>query len=263
MAGRLAGAVLMLNVLACLRPDRADGGQKGEPPFGSSAQDRRGASASAHPSGRGAGLSRPDSAEELAELDRRLQEVERLEEMAWAAVRGAKFGLADRLARQAPESVSPYLLAAVAAGSGRRREALDRFEEGLFANAAPPRDSLAPLVGSGLLPFLVDRLAALSRGPGGPALATLQWSLHGGDLFDHAAEVGMARLRLVDGDERARICFEVACNLARGSVPETALVRLTDAVEGGFASGEILDLEPDLDSLRSLEGYQRVRAQLD
>jgi hypothetical protein len=183
--------------------------------------------------------------------------------MAWSAVRARRFGMANRLANQAAGAMSPYLLAAVAAGTSHNRAALDCFEEGLFSGAPPPPDALAPVALAGLLPLLADRLAALSRGPGGPALATLQRSLHETGLYGQAAEVGLVRLRTVTGDDRARVCFEVACNLARSGVYAAALLRLTDAVEAGLVSGEILDLEPDLDSLRSLEGYQQVRARLD
>jgi Zn-dependent protease len=261
LVGVLFGAVLALNLVACFRWERPSVAADIDFDWSTALQAGRHGGHGAHPAGRG-GQRGPRIAD-FAAIERSIDEVEQLEAMAWSAVRAGRFGMAGRLTNQAADAMSPYLLAAVAAGADRQREALDRFEEGLFGGTPPPPDALAPLVVAGLLPYLADRLAALSRGPGAPALAVLQGGLHDAGLFGEAAAVGMVRLRTVLGDERARVCFEVACNLARSGVPDAALLRLTDAVEAGFVSGEILDLEPDLDSLRSLDAYQQVRSLLE
>lgn len=186
-----------------------------------------------------------------------------IESKAWNALRG---GDADRAAALLKQTIggrtSAFLPASVALVQGHTGVATDLFEAAYLAEPSGP-PNLVPatlLAESGQAGPLVAAL--VDKGPAGvEAAGSLQTHLHYAECFQAAAEVG-EQVFAASPQSPAQTAFEVACSWARAGRPEEALRWVEAAVDAGFKAPGVLDGEPDLAPVRSLDGWAAVRSRL-
>jgi Zn-dependent protease len=92
-----------------------------------------------------------------------------------------------------------------------------------------------------------------------PAYVNLQSEAFEGGAFDISARAGESAFRLRPD---AQVAYNVACAYARGGDGHAALEWLDAAVREGFDDEEAFASDADLDSLRSLQGFESLRAKL-
>lgn len=122
---------------------------------------------------------------------------------------------------------------------------LGEAEAGLRRPAGPEGPATAP----GAAPGAADRA---------DAAADLAVHLHIASCFDEAARVGERALAARPTDP-GRVAYNLACSQARAGNRTDALWWLERAADEGFTEVGLLDDDPDLGSVRSLDRFRAVR----
>ncbi|MFP5320034.1 MAG: TPR end-of-group domain-containing protein [Acidimicrobiia bacterium] len=188
-----------------------------------------------------------------------------MELLAWSRLtEGDREGARAALERY-PHGREPdgFLLAAIELDGGRADEALDRM---VAAYRQEHTGLAAPAVADAVARAGLDQaLSDLLLGPGGPgpdAVARLAVHLHEGGRYEEATAAGQ---RAFDSgaDGGGRVAYNLACSHARAGHEAAALDWLERATDAGFADVALLDGDPDLEPLRSHEGFRRLRARFE
>ena len=134
-----------------------------------------------------------------------------------------------------------------------------------FHNAPTPLAARAVVMGATHLGHPDAILGAFESGPLGaraePVLAFAQDAAHRRGAFAAAVELGQLLLR-TNPAAGAWSSYNLACSLARLGRTDEALRALDAAIRRGWDDPELLDTDPDLASLRTAPGYDRLRARV-
>ncbi|MDQ3978531.1 MAG: hypothetical protein M3314_03135 [Actinomycetota bacterium] len=185
--------------------------------------------------------------------------------LAWARLADGDAAGATQALERLPHGTrpNPFLRAALNLDAGRRDEAVDDLVDGYQSGALSPATpvSVELAVRAGLLDAVLDRILA-PGGPGPSAAALLGVHLHTSQLFDEATRVG--ELALAAGVENPeRVAYNIACSRARAGDKESALGWLERAAGLGFNDTHLLDIDPDLEPLRSEDRFRALRRRVE
>jgi Zn-dependent protease len=156
----------------------------------------------------------------------------------------------------------PYLEGFVLLKAGRAEEAVGPLRKAF--ESSPTKDAGLPLYnalvrarrfGEALELCAHEALAEAAH----PAYVNLQSEAFDGGAFEISARAGEAAFRLRPD---ARVAYNVACAYARVGDGVRALEWLEAAVREGFDDEEAFASDADLDALRSLPGFERLRVKL-
>lgn len=187
----------------------------------------------------------------------------RLDQAIWDALRSNDPARAQALeAQSGGRMLDTFLIAAIAAASGRAENAVDQFQRAFAASPTPPNLVVPKVIAAaGIAETLAARLLddpTISV----DATAELQNQLHYAGAFPAAARVG--ELLVADGRRNvAQSAFEVACSWSRAGDIEAGTMWLTRAVDAGFHAARVIASEDDLAPVRAQPGYKDVLARLD
>jgi Zn-dependent protease len=184
--------------------------------------------------------------------------------LAWARLRSEGADAAEETLLRIPHGVAPNpaLLGAVALARGRREEAIDRYATAYAERRHGPHSPVA--VDRAAAAGIVDGLAArlLEAGSAGAdRAADLAVHLHIAGRYDEAARVGERALHAQPSNP-GQVAYNLACSRARAGDGREALWWLERAADEGFADGDVLDRDRDLDSVRDDERYREIRARM-
>lgn len=186
-----------------------------------------------------------------------------VEARAWNALRSGDADRATALLKQSM-GVTPnaFLQASVALSQGHTGLATDLFEAAYIAEPSGPPNLVPATILASTGQAVPLAAALVAQGPVGvEAAGSLQTHLHYADSFQAAAEVG-EQVFAASPNSPAQTAFEVACSWARAGQAEEALRWVEAAVDAGFRAPGLLDGEPDLASVRELDGWAAVRSRL-
>ncbi|MEW6154130.1 MAG: hypothetical protein AB1673_09120 [Actinomycetota bacterium] len=186
--------------------------------------------------------------------------------LAWSRLAGGDAaGARATLARfPSGHSPDPFLLAALDLDASETGAALDHVVAGYQAGGQGPAPHVLAdaLARSGLAGELTDRLLA-PGGPGAAAAARFAVHLHGVGHYAEAVAAGERALASSDDGGRGEIAYNLACSHARAGHGDAALDWLARAGDLGFADTALVDGDPDLDDLRTLDRFRTVRDRLE
>ncbi|HHH30887.1 MAG TPA: hypothetical protein ENK57_21435 [Polyangiaceae bacterium] len=180
-----------------------------------------------------------------------------LELAAWAYLLAADAKAAQAAAdgMQPTHEASPILAALLAIRAGDPEGALRATAQMSWdETSAQIHIEVFALAQLGRLDAALMRLAR-DREVGGFVDAAL---FRSGD-FEHAAALGA---RLFERFEDPSDAYNTACSFARAGDAAKALVWLERAIDAGFDDLQQLNKDPDLEPVRSLEGYAALRARV-
>jgi len=157
---------------------------------------------------------------------------------------------------------SPVLLGAILARQGKAQAAVAAYGTGILnGNELPPVGDRI-LAEADLAGPVADWITSSEDGTAFATLTPLYARLQAAGHARAAAEVGEARAGLAVGLKAGRAWYETACSWAQSGEQERALSGLRAAAELGFATADMLNLEPAFAGMHGQPEFDRILASL-
>jgi Zn-dependent protease len=185
-----------------------------------------------------------------------------LELRAWALLQLNRVSEATQAAEGIPnrDETTQYLQGCLSLEAGDREKGTHTIGQALLRDPGRQPGSMVAtcLARARVVDDLLETLLSMNIPDGPLAAHSLSNSLHGAGLFREASAVN-ERLYLDGRFDRGIAAYNDACNLARAGAPAEALTWLKRAVDSGFEDTNLLDQDPDLDSVRAIDGFGELR----
>jgi Zn-dependent protease len=188
-----------------------------------------------------------------------------LELQAWALLAANQPHEAQHAVEGLPEGTTPslLLLGCLSLAAGDREKGTHAVAQGLLRDPAKSAGGIVAqyVAEAGIVDDLVDRLLSMRISDGPIAAHALSHDLHVTGRFQESARVNE---RLYDDGrpDRSLAAYNRACSLARMGSLRDALEWLRRATDSGWKDAVVLDADPDLEALRPMEEFNRLRAEL-